>query len=102
MNRGLAISGAVLLGLAIVIPIAMLDTASGGFGDAIVLMVIVLPIAALSAIAGLVLLIIGLASGSRGQQQQQQIVVVTGGNHCRACGQSQGGGAFCTACGAAA
>ncbi len=101
MNRGLAISGAVILGLAIIVPFAMLDASSDGLEDAIVMLFIVVPIAVLSGLLGLVLLIVGLSTGGR-QQQQQQIVVVTGGQFCTGCGQPKAGGAFCPACGAAA
>ncbi len=100
MNRGLAIAGGVLLGLSFIVPLAMSDMV-GAWEDAFVFFLIVLPLSICTGIVGLILLIVGLASGAR-QQQQQQIVVVTGGSYCTACGQAKGPSAFCTSCGAGA
>ncbi len=101
MNRGLTISGAVILALSILVPLSMFAGSDGGFEDAFFMLIIVVPLAMLMGLLGLILLIVGLSTG-RGQQQQQQIVVVTGGSYCNGCGQPRGNGAFCPSCGAAA
>lgn len=110
MARGTWISGVVLLAAAVLIP-AVFFLAAGVQGDAgdgwdafgnvvlgVIFLVIVSPILGL---VGLILLIVGVATG--GQQQQQQVVVYSGGGTGRVCPScrsvvAQGHG-FCTSCG---
>lgn len=117
MNRGLLTTGAILLVIAILVPVLFFVVsgvqgdsgnemgAVGSFVMGIVFVSIISPILGLT---GLVLLIVG-ATTTPGGRQQQQVVVYTptpaGGPQraCRRCGGALSAGTrFCAACGAPA
>lgn len=117
MNRGLLTTGAILLAIAILVPVLFFVVSgvqgdSGKEGGAVVSFVMgVIFVGFVSpflGLAGLVLLIVG-ATTTPGGRQQQQVVVYTptpaGGQHrpCRRCGSALSAGTrFCAACGAPA
>lgn len=74
MNRGLAIAGGCLMGATILIPL-LVNLTNDDLDGFVFSLIFFFTLGPLLFITGLVLLIVGLASGRGGAQQQQQVVV---------------------------
>lgn len=105
MSRAVWGTGLALMVAAVLVPTLMFTVGadSGDWEDAIAGIVFAFVLSPLLFVAGLVMLVVGLASGG-GQQQQQQVVVVSGQGrarrYCTSCGAAMAQtDRFCTGCG---
>ncbi len=109
MNHGVTWTGLGLLLAAILIPIITFSVGvdTGGWEAIVFGIFFAFIISPMLGIAGLIMLIVGIATGG-GQKQQQQVVVHVSGNQassgsglrCGACGQFMNvNQSFCTSCG---